>query len=86
VEAATPELDQSSDEDDDVLLIETAQSVDDVPPVVEEVVHAANPRYAPHEAQPEIAAETIAEQAEYTEEAQAAEDTAAKNSEDQDEE
>ena len=53
--------------------------------MVEEVVHAANPRYAPHEAQPEIVTETMDEQAEYTEEAQAAEDTAAEDSEDQEE-
>jgi len=86
IEDATPEIAQSSDEDDDVLLIETAQSEDDVPQVVEEVVHAANPRDAPHEAQPDIVAETIAEQAEYTDEAQAAEDTTDEGSENQDEE
>jgi hypothetical protein len=85
VEAATPELDQASEEDDDVLLIENAQSVDDVPSVVEEVVHAENPRDAPQEAQPEIAAETIAEQTEYTDEAQAAEDTTGEDTEDQEE-
>jgi len=79
IEDTTPEIDQSSDEDDDVLLIETAQSSDDAPAVVEEVVHAANPRDAPHAAQPEIVAETI------TDEAQAADDTTAEDSENQEE-
>ena len=54
VEDVAPELDQPSDEGEDVLLIETPEIVDDVPQVVEEAVHAANPRDAPPAAQHEI--------------------------------
>jgi uncharacterized protein with von Willebrand factor type A (vWA) domain len=65
-------LEQSSEENEEVLLTETPQLVKDIPQAVEEVAHEANPRNAPQEAHQEVAAEPMTEQVEHAEEEAAA--------------
>jgi hypothetical protein len=79
-------IEQSSDDSEEVLLTDASQLLEEVPQAVEEVVHEANPRNAPHEAHQEIAVETTVEQTECAEETQVTEEAAADDSENQEEE